>query len=225
MCSWHAPRAIIAYLSDHNQWVWHTKHSELCYNDRDRERGWDITFLDSEWIGVRNEDFEEEFCIKMRNRYKGLEGEELQTNIREAGGKKQLCVAEKEVRQGIVDIYETHLRWHPLTHLPDGAWDFSKESIKQVWIEQTTEMYEACKAYGQSWAWEYLWKNWYCPNRWIIWARAVCNEVFNLSSFPILMVRCQSSTLMRLLKAFGVFSRGKIFESMLALNSNSSSIY
>src|SRR5436305_7570611 len=177
MCSWHAPRAIISYLSDHNQWVWQTKHPELRYHDENRERGWDLTFFESQWVAVRNKEFEEEFCQKIRNQYKDLEEDNLQKKITESGSTKQICVVEKEVRRGIVDMYVTHLRWHPLTHMPQGTWTFSAESVKQVWIDQTKEIYEACKASGQSWAWEYLWKNWYCPDRWIIWARAVCDEV------------------------------------------------
>jgi len=53
----------------------------------------------------------------------------------------------------------------------------SKEAVRESWLGQVIEMHEKCKEYGESWAWEYLWKNWYNPNRWSLWARSACAEL------------------------------------------------
>src|SRR5579859_5273651 len=178
MCSWHAPRAILAYLSEQNQWIRQDKHPELNYNDRDHERGWDIAFPDSpEWVAARNRVLEKEICSKINSQYKHLEGEVFRKKIQESVAKKQLCVGDRDIRKAIVEVYEMHLRWHPLTHMAEGTWHYTQEGVREVWTDQTHEMYDICRMLGQSWAWEYLWKNWYRPDRWIIWARAVCPEV------------------------------------------------
>ena len=40
-------------------------------------------------------------------------------------------------------------------------------------------------AAGESWAWEYLWHNWYRKGRWEIWARAISPEVPIINSNAI----------------------------------------
>jgi len=147
-------------------------HSAPKYIDYNRERCWDTDFLDSAWLSIRNLEFEDAFRRKIKSRNQGLDDEQFRQQLEKAGKNKQVCVVEKKIRKDIWEIFATHLRWHPLTHLRSELpkADLSMDGIKDVWREQTFEMHEACKVSGQSWAWEYLWKNWYCPDRWVIWA-------------------------------------------------------
>lgn len=178
MCSWHAPRAVLTYLSEYNQWIRQGKHTELNYNDPNRERGWDIAFEDSpEWVAARNMVLENEIVSKINSQYKHLEEEAFRKKIQESIAKKQLCVGDKDIRKAIVEVYETHLRWHPLTHMDEGTWDYTQEGVREIWADQTRELFDVCRLSGQSWAWEYLWKNWYRPDRWTTWARAVSPDV------------------------------------------------
>ena len=132
---------------------------------------------DTTWVGIRNQELEDAFCVDVKKRHPTLEGEELQEKMTTAGKRKRVCVAEKEIRKDLVELFLQHLRWHPTTRLGLSAEEASKFDIKDVWMHQTAEMHEACKANRESWAWEYLFTNWYAPNKWTIWARAVGKQV------------------------------------------------
>ena len=55
-----------------------------------------------------------------------------------------------------------HLQFHPLTHLNIGLEnELATLDIKEIWKDQTKEMHDLCCRHGESWAWEYLFKNWY----------------------------------------------------------------
>jgi hypothetical protein len=106
--------------------------------------------------------------------------------LEHARRKKQICVFDKQIRKEIVNLFKVHLNWHPLVHgAAFGEIQHSDATIKDNWISQTFEMHELCKKLEESWAWEYLWKNWYQPDRWTIWARAVCKDIPIINSNAI----------------------------------------
>jgi hypothetical protein len=91
--------------------------------------------------------------------------------------KKQICITDKNHRCDIIKLFVVHLHWHPFIHtLADAGYDATVD-MKVNWKEQVIEMHDLCKKLDESWAWEYLWRNWYRPDRWNIWARAVCKEI------------------------------------------------
>ena len=91
--------------------------------------------------------------------------------------RKQICITDKENRVKLIHMFLTHLHWHPLIDFPDSIPDAAILDMKINWEAHVREMHVLCKNLNESWAWEYLWKNWYQPDRWILWARAVCNEI------------------------------------------------
>jgi len=67
---------------------------------------------------------------------------------------------------------EEHLRFHPLVQIhPDNHGNIQHDPWK-YWKIQVQDMHQFCHLHNESWAWEYLWRNWYCPRQWIIWAWA-----------------------------------------------------
>jgi hypothetical protein len=70
-----------------------------------------------------------------------------------------------------------HLRFHPLANTRPDQRHAGPIDAWSAWESQVTEMNELCRSHSESWAWEYLWKEWYCPERWKNWAWAVCNII------------------------------------------------
>jgi hypothetical protein len=90
---------------------------------------------------------------------------------------KQICVTDRTHRRDIIDLFKVHLQWHPFIFTgADGTYDVTLD-MPMNWTNQVMEMHNLCRLLEESWAWEYLWKNWYRPDRWCIWARAVCKEI------------------------------------------------
>jgi hypothetical protein len=157
------------YLSGRNQWAWQDKHPELSYMDHDRRRAWDIKLPDIEWIAEQNENLEDNFAQQMENLYAGLDETKRRDRIR-AAEKKQPCVPDAERIKDVLQLFDQHLHWHPLTRIKEASADIASyfHDAKEVWENQVMEMYLGCKGMKLSWAWEYLWKQWYCPDRWSI---------------------------------------------------------
>ena len=134
----------------------------------DRERKWDID-LDSEWMTAINEEAERAFRTRVLHKNHDLasDAEALERKVVEQAKSKQICVSERTSRNRIVETLVTHLRFHPITHLGSEPVDV-RDYVDRVWREQVIEMHELCKELGESWAWEYLWKNWYSPSRLMI---------------------------------------------------------
>jgi len=188
LCSWHAEWAVLKYLQTNNQSPWAAGHAIIDYRDTDRERGWDDACeFDTAWMQERNLERETLFRMEINQRHKDVTDESmLQEKLLEAGKWKKHCVTDKELCKDITSLFLTHLRWHPFTHLPIFTEiDMSRIDVRAIWKEQVAEMHETCKKFGESWAWEYLWKQWYRPERWKIWARAVCSEVPIINSNAI----------------------------------------
>jgi hypothetical protein len=121
-----------------------------------------------------NQHLEDSFKEGVRNKHPHLQGEDLEMRMTALGKAKKICVLEKGCRTQIIDILMHHLEHHPFIH---SGWRdaeaVAREDPREMWVISTQEMYEFCRDLGESWAWEYLWKNWYRPDRWTVWARAI----------------------------------------------------
>jgi|SRR5277367_1437243 len=109
---------------------------------------------------------------------------------RDNANKEVVCVSEKEIRDGIISLFMEHLEYHPFVHRPPTAEPVtSKEELhldlKDTWKSQVQEMHNLCRKHGESWAWEYLYKNWYHPDKYIVWARSIFNEIPIINSNAI----------------------------------------
>ena len=98
-----------------------------------------------------------------------MQGEALEKRLRELGKAKKICVTEKENRAKFIQILMFHLEFHPFV---GSGWRdaeaVAREDPREMWMISTREMHDFCRHLGESWAWEYMWKNWYRPDRWTI---------------------------------------------------------
>jgi len=143
--------------------------------------------MDSTWMATANDETETAFRRRVLSKNPGLKDDPdaLAAKVsEEAPTNSQTCVSDKTARDSIVYLFMQHLHWHPITHLQQVP--FSPENYKMtIWKIQVEEMHRLCKELRESWAWEYLWENWYSPflvqmfiyrynpSRWRIWARAM----------------------------------------------------
>jgi hypothetical protein len=67
--------------------------------------------------------------------------------------------------------------YHPIKH-PLGQYGHYQSSI---WRSQITELWDICKKWNNFYVWEYLWRNYYRPQKWTDWARSA-----NLDYYPII---------------------------------------
>jgi hypothetical protein len=117
---------------------------------------------------------ERAFRDKVQAKHPTLEGEDLDNKVLELGKKKQYCTSDAETRKAVIELFMLHLEWHPLIYLdPTETTAGPTLDVQDAWRNQTMEMYQLCEGLGEAWVWEYLWKNWYRPSRWVIWARAI----------------------------------------------------
>lgn len=116
---------------------------------------------------------ENAFCGRIHTKYSDLEGEDLVKKVQEQGKKKQHCISDAETQKAVLELFMLHLEWHPLLYfnlsgeMAAPTFDVGEDA----WRNQNMEMYKLSEELGEPWAWEYLWKNWYRPLRWLIWAR------------------------------------------------------
>jgi hypothetical protein len=170
------------YFKENNQSPFATAHPVLDYE----ADGWTGEGLGTEWVTALNLEAEQAFRRSVVVRLPaGLSDEEIDQKVREGSKKKQHCVAEKDVRQAIIDLFLCHLRWHPTTHEKPTSDALPSYRASDIWKQQVKEMHDACKQHGAQWAWEYLWRHWYREGRWPIWARAICPEVPIINSNAI----------------------------------------
>ena len=141
--------------------------------------GQDASFLDTAWVQEQNNTQEDLFVEDARRRCPpGSTEEFIRARIVEEGNKQQVCCRMEVYRKEIVEILDKHLHYHPLTGArPEDQADYLQRDQWEFWRGQVTEMHDFCKSKGLSWAWEYLWKQWYNPRQWTNWARAIAPEV------------------------------------------------
>jgi len=75
----------------------------------------------------------------------------------------------KEHHEKIWNLMNKHLHQHSL--IPPYA---TAEEIRK---EAVFEIYTYCKENSLVWMWSYLWREWYCEERWILWARSACSTL------------------------------------------------
>lgn len=92
--------------------------------------------------------------------------EELDRIVYKAAKNLVVCTLDIKNRDTITELYMEQFKWHPnlAHHLSPG--ENYEVNVREIWQEQVEAMHELCKSLGESWAWEYLWKNWYnCSHR------------------------------------------------------------
>jgi hypothetical protein len=101
-----------------------------------------------------------------------------ETQITAHESKQSICQDSTRTSASVIELLMTYLRWHPAKHLrPQDRSIASETDVYLVWWRQVHEMSVLCKEQKESFMWEYLWLNWYCPIRWVLWARATCSEM------------------------------------------------
>jgi len=119
--------------------------------------------MDSTWMVTANDETEMAFRCRVLSKNPGLKDDPnaLAAKVSEEAPKNsQICVSDKIARDSIVYLFMQHLHWHPITHLQQVL--FNPENYNMtVWKIQVEEMHRLCKELRESWAWEYLWENWY----------------------------------------------------------------
>lgn len=82
-------------------------------------------------------------------------------------------------REDIVAMVEKHLCAHPL--IPGDA----APTPAGIHAWAVKKMYTYCYENELPELWAYLWGNWYCPSRWILWARSAAPEIPRLKTTMI----------------------------------------
>ncbi|POG60244.1 hypothetical protein GLOIN_2v1847703 [Rhizophagus irregularis DAOM 181602=DAOM 197198] len=49
-------------------------------------------------------------------------------------------------------------------------------SSSEIWKLAVNEMYMYCEQHSLPFLWAYMWKEWYCAERWVLWMRAGCEN-------------------------------------------------
>ena len=70
----------------------------------------------------------------------------------------------KEHHENIWNLMNKHLHQHPLIPPYVTACEIRKKAVYEI--------YSYCKENSLVWMWSYLWCEWYCLGRWILWARS-----------------------------------------------------
>jgi len=112
------------------------------------------------------------------------------------GSKPQRTTESEPFHKRVQELMDRHLHTHGFKYIdpsehgnPPDIWDF--------WRKQVDEMNELCRLNGEPWAWEYLWKEWYSPRRWVLWGRAA-----SLNIYPIINSNASVEALWTTLKRF-----------------------
>ena len=156
------------YLGERNQSPFVARHQPLNYSDTDRTRGWDIE-LDSEWMISINEKAEQLFRAAVRRKPANASIDdpvEFDSIVIKAAKNGVVCAFDNKSIDKIMDLFMEQFKWHPtLAHHSSPA-ENCEVNVREIWQQQVETMHDLCKSFGESWAWEYLWKNWYnCSHR------------------------------------------------------------
>ena len=92
--------------------------------------------------------------------------EEFNRIVIKAAKNGVVCTPDNKSRDKITEVFMEQLKWHPaLAHHSSPAENY-EVNVQEIWQQQVKTMHNVCKGLGESWAWEYLWKNWYnCSHR------------------------------------------------------------
>ena len=89
--------------------------------------------------------------------------EEFDRIVVQAAKHPLVCAPDKTSREQITDLFMEQLAWHPVLAHHTSPAESHEVNVRQIWQQQVEAMHDLCKSLGESWAWEYLWKNWYIP--------------------------------------------------------------
>ena len=70
------------------------------------------------------------------------------------------CVLDMKIHKQIADRFMEHLGWHLSLGFRMSPGDKEAFDPQEIWRDQVKNMHDVCQTLGESWAWEYLWKNW-----------------------------------------------------------------
>jgi hypothetical protein len=82
----------------------------------------------------------------------------------------------REYRKIVWSLMDKHLHQHPLIPTIDGQF-LSSKIIRE---KAVFEVYQFCENNSLVWLWSYLWREWYCPERWTLWARSSCDNKLSI---------------------------------------------
>ena len=99
------------------------------------------------------------------------------SDTEDMGTRRQFCPL--DLQEKVRSLIEKHFCAHP--SIPGYARP-SEVGIRW-WAVQ--EMYNFCVRNCLCELWAYLWGNWYCPERWTLWARSTCPEIPRLRTTMI----------------------------------------
>jgi hypothetical protein len=179
LCLWNVFQAILKHLGDAAGWVIaaHDSHEAIDYGSVDRW-GRDASFLDTTWVAEQNAVNEDTVVDSIWCQCPpDMDEHAKRERVLQACRTKQIVCPDKRVRRTIAETMMVHLRFHPLANTCPDQRHAGPIDAWSAWEIQVTKMNELCRSHSESWAWEYLWKEWYCPERWKNWARAVCNII------------------------------------------------
>ncbi|CAG8436323.1 3850_t:CDS:2, partial [Scutellospora calospora] len=74
----------------------------------------------------------------------------------------------EELRTSVWELMDKHLHLHPLIPISSNL----VLTCSQIWEQAVKEIYFFCKNNSLPFLWIYLWKEWYCADRWALWMRA-----------------------------------------------------
>ncbi|KAH8922378.1 hypothetical protein BT69DRAFT_1220360, partial [Atractiella rhizophila] len=79
-----------------------------------------------------------------------------------------------EEREKVLEMMFTHYCQHHTFPVQDKDEIISAQEIhlRAVW-----QMYEFCHERDLRECWAYLWNEWYCPEKWVLWARSAFDEI------------------------------------------------
>lgn len=95
---------------------------------------------------------------------------------------KDTIFCPKELRKEIWKMMDKHLHLHPLILTNNQSL-----SSSEIWELAVNEMYMYCEQHSLPFLWTYMWKEWYCSERWILWMRAGCENKISVLKTTMIM--------------------------------------
>lgn len=173
LCSWHVIKDVRKRLQ--------ANRAENVFNRT--SHGWSFFAHDSE-LAFFQTDWLEKYRAKrqkiIEKRLQRALDDKIPLNDDETGTKEP-TVLDRKCIEDIINLMIRHLHWHPFKAGRKHVFPGREITSRAIWLWQAKEMHDLCGKYGEGFAWEYLWKNWYDYNKWILWARSA-----DLNYYPVI---------------------------------------
>ena len=88
--------------------------------------------------------------------------------------KGQLGICPSALREDVLNLVKKHFNMHPKIPIDATGKYWTQMEIRR---NAVYEMYNFCTTHRLASLWAYLWTSWYKPERWVLWARSVHNNV------------------------------------------------